>query len=121
MHVAPHLVFRGECREAFEFYARALGAAVVTMLGDPGAIVHATLRIGVHEIAGADVPADKYEKPSGMFVLLSVDTLEEGERIFRALSEGGDIRMPMQKTFWSPGFGVVVDRFGTPWEISTSS
>ncbi len=59
-----------------------------------------------------------HKAPQGFFVLLNPSTLAEGERIFKALAENGVVQMPLQKTFWSPAFGVLVDRFGTPWEIS---
>lgn len=126
-----HLTFAGECEAAFRYYEQHLGGKIQMLLtfgASPardevppewhGKIVHGTIFVGDHELAGADaLPAD-YQRPQGFYVLLHVDARAEAERIFAALSDGGDVRMPLQKTFWSPAFGVVVDRFGVPWEIS---
>lgn len=131
MQLSPHLTFNGQCKAAFKFYERALGGKVVTMLtyGDSpmaeqvssewrGKIVHASLTVGNNVLAGADVLPEHYELPQGFYVLLSPDDPVEAERIFHALSENGAVRMAGQKTFWSPYFGVLVDQFGIPWEIS---
>jgi PhnB protein len=92
-------------------------------------IVHASLRLGDGTIAGADVPppgwqgqpgAGAYEAPRGFFVLLGVATRAEAKRVFAALADQGNVRMPLQRTFWSPAFGVLVDRFGVPWEVSAA-
>jgi PhnB protein len=133
MNVSFHLVFSGQCEAAFRFYAETLGGKIDTMLmyaASPiaeqvsperrGQIVHASLRIGSLVLAGADVAPEEYEQPQGFYVLLSVDDRAEAERIFQALAKDGEVRMPIQKTFWSPAFGVLVDRFGTPWEISAA-
>ena len=61
---------------------------------------------------------DQYERPQGISVSISVAPAD-AERIFNALAEGGNVSMPFQKTFWSPGFGMVVDRFGTPWMVNS--
>ena len=65
-----------------------------------------------------DAPHGMYEKPQGLFVSLHVDEVAEGERIFRAFAQGGREIMPFAKTFWAEGFGMVVDRFGTPWMVN---
>jgi PhnB protein len=132
MQVRAHLVFDGQCEAAFRTYEQLLGGELVTLLkyadtpmaGSVDArardrIVHATLRVGDQELLGADVPpGGNFESPRGIFVLLSLGDLAEARRVFDALSEGGTVVMPLEKTFWSPGFGVVTDRFGTPWEIT---
>jgi PhnB protein len=131
LKLRPHLTFSGNCREAFEVYERVLGGKVLSMLswGDSPAaeqvpvewrekIVHATLVFGSSELAGADVAEGQYERPQGFAVLVSVATEAEGKRIFDELAQRGRIQMPFQKTFWSSGFGVLVDRFGTPWEVT---
>lgn len=129
MRLAPHLVFPGTCEEAFQFYARVLGGRVSLHRygSSPGAetmtpewrtkIVHGTLSLGDRELLGADVSPEEYTKPAGFFLLIPVAELTDARRIFDALAEGGAIKMPLQKTFWSPAFGVVVDRFAVPWEI----
>jgi PhnB protein len=131
MHVSPHLTFAGHCEAAFQFYARTLGGTIGTMLTygqSPmveqvrsdwhSKIVHASLSIGDTMLTGADALPEQYVPPQGFYVLLGVDEPAEAERVFRALAEGGDVRLPIQETFWSPRFGVLVDRFGIPWEIS---
>ena len=67
---------------------------------------------------GADVLPDQYERPKGFYVLLGIDEPVDAERIFDALADKGVEVMPMQQTFWSVRYGVVVDRFGIPWEVS---
>lgn len=131
MQLSTHLLFLGECQEAFTFYADCFGGSSLRMMtyGDsPTAgetpadwrdkIVHATLTIGSSVLSGADVLPEQHEKASGFYVLLGVDDITDAERIFNALAKDGVVRMPLQMTFWSPAFGVVIDRFGTPWEIN---
>jgi PhnB protein len=131
MNLSFHLTFDGQCEAAFAFYERCLGGTIVTMLryGDsPMAaqapqewqdkIVHAKIDIRGNALAGADALPKDYAPPRGFFVLLDVDDSTDAERIFHALSENGTVRMPIQKTFWATRFGVVVDRFGIPWEIN---
>jgi PhnB protein len=133
MDLGTHLVFAGQCREAFEFYARTLGGTIESMFayGDTPAastmpadwsakIVHATLDIGGRKLMGADVLPAHYERPQGFYVLLH-EAPAKARAIFEALAEGGSVKMPLQKTFWSPAFGVVVDRFGIPWEINAEA
>ena len=132
MKISPHLVFGGQCEEAFTFYERSLGGRIVTMLtyGDsPMAeevspewrdkIVHASLEIGDGVLSGVDALPEDSERPQGFYVLLHPDDPVDSKRIFHLLAEKGQIRIPIRKTFWSPSYGVVVDRFGIPWEISS--
>lgn len=131
MQLGVHLTFAGTCEEAFRFYERTLGATTLHILRygeSPAAadvpdelrnkVVHATLVVGHYQLAGADVTPDRFERPQGFYLLFSAATRADAERIFVQFSEGGDVKMPLQATFWSPAFGVVVDRFGTPWEIT---
>jgi PhnB protein len=133
MRISPHLCFDGQCREAMQLYQSILGGTLQTMLtyGEtPMAssidsrwhdrIVHATLILDDIELTGVDLISGSYQRPQGFFVTLTVSGLDRGSEIFRALSHGGIIQMPFGKTFWSPGFGVFVDRFGIPWEINTA-
>src|SRR5258706_16313284 len=134
MHLSTHLTFTGQCEAAFKLYERILGGKISGMLtyGDSpmaeqvsaewrGKIVHATLVVGDTTLSGADVLPEHYEPPKGFYVLLNTKDVAETQRIFSALSENGVVRMAAQKTFWSPCFGVVVDQFGTPWELSCES
>jgi len=83
-------------------------------------IVHATLCLGELELTGVDVLPQDYRKPQGFFVTLTVSETADAKRIFSLLSGGGEIHLPFQQTFWSVGFGVLVDRFGIPWEINSA-
>ena len=80
--------------------------------------MHGSMRIGGNLLEGADVPPEGYERPKGVSLSLNVQTVEEAERVFEKLSEGGEVRYPIAKTFWSERFGMVVDRFGIPWMIN---
>lgn len=131
MQPSIHLIFDGRCEEAFRFYETSLGASsgrVLRYRETPMAdtvppewqdkIVHGNLTLGGVVLAGADVRGSDYALPQGFFVLVNPADVAEAERVFAALSDQGSVRMPLQKTFWSPAFGVVVDRFGIPWEVN---
>ena len=130
MRISPHLMFNGQCRAAFTRYHQLLGGELRMLpFGDsPMAadvepqwhdrIVHVTLQFDDYELAGADVLPQDYATPQGFSVLLSFDDSAQGERVFTELASGGEIRFPYQETFWSSGFGVLVDEFGIPWEVS---
>lgn len=131
MHINAYLNFDGNCREAMEFYARCFGAKVTMMqthADSPMAsktppqwqekIVHARLQIGDTTLMASDSPPEYFEKAQGFFISVQVDDVTEGDRIFRELSTGGAVRMPFQETFWAARFGMLVDRFGTPWMVN---
>lgn len=132
MQIIPHLNFNGQCREAFETYAKVLKGEIVFMgsyaeMPDcdqfppelKNLIMHTTLKVGDFMIMGADSPPDRFEKAQGLWVSIQVKDVAEGERIFKELSAGGNVMMGFEKTFWSPGFGMFTDRFGTPWMVNT--
>jgi PhnB protein len=81
-------------------------------------IMHARLQVGDAVLMGSDSPPDRAESPKGFCVMLQIDDPAEGERIFRALGDGGTVQMPYEETFWAHRFGMVVDRFGIPWMIN---
>jgi PhnB protein len=83
-------------------------------------IVHATLILDEIELTGVDMIPGSYQRPQGFFVTLGIAEIARASEVFAALSQGGTIKLPLGKTFWSPAFGVLVDRFGIPWEINTS-
>jgi PhnB protein len=131
MRIAPHLTFRGNCEDAFRMYERLFGGQLVVLSygASPAAatvpedwrskIVHATLTLpGGNALLGADVLPEQFEAPKGFYVFVALRDEAEARRVFDALADGGSVRMPLEKTLWSPAFGVVVDRFGTPWEIT---
>jgi PhnB protein len=126
----PYLDFDGRCREAFEFYAKTFGGRITFMqtIGDSpmastlpvemhGRIMHATLEIGSQVLQGADAPG-VFTTPAGFSVAVHFDDVADGQRVFDALAEGGTVRVPFQATFWAKGFGMVVDRFETPWIVN---
>ena len=131
MQLNPYLNFNGQCEAAFKFYEQCLGGKIVAMhtYGDAPAeahvspesrhrIMHARLLVGDAVLMGMDGPPEYFEAPQGMFVSLQIDDPAEAERIFHALAEGGAVRMPIGETFWAVRFGMLVDRFGTPWMIN---
>ena len=132
MKVNPYIFFNGNCEEAFKFYARITGGKIEAMLPHGGTpaeshvpaewkskIMHANMTIGDTLLMASDAPPGHYNKPQGFSVSLQTKTAAEGERIFNALADGGKVNMPFQKTFWSAGFGMVVDRYDIPWMINS--
>ncbi len=131
MEVSPYLLFNGSCAEAFKLYEKVLGGKIVGLMthGESPAsgqvppewrskVMHVRLEAHGAVLMGSDAPPEHYERPQGFSVSLSVDTPEETDRIFNALVEGGKVQMPVQKTFWSIRFGMLVDRFGIPWIVN---
>ena len=130
MRVNPYLTFGGDCEAAFKLYERVTGGQITAMMtheGTPAAahvppdwqkkIIHARLQIGEDILMGSDAPPDHYNKPQGFSVTLNVDTPEQAEKAFKGLSDGGTVKMPMDKTFFAQKFGMLVDKFGTHWMV----
>jgi PhnB protein len=131
MQLIAYLNFAGQCADAFRFYHDVLGGELthlMTMGDAPGArdvppetrdrIMHARLVVGDAVLMGSDGPPGYSEKAQGIWVNIWVTDVADAERIFAALSEGGTVVMPMEKTFWAERFGMVKDRFGTPWMVN---
>lgn len=131
MQMNAYLTFNGNCGQAFKFYEKVLGGKIAAMLtheGTPAAtcvpsdwgnkILHARLLVGDEVLMGSDSPSDRYEEMKGFSVTLGIDDPAEAERVFHALAKDGTVRMPIQQTFWAARFGMLVDRFGTPWMIN---
>lgn len=131
MQLNSYLHFNGQCEEAFKFYEKCLGGKVDAMVpyeGTPGSeqiasewrskIVHAHMTVGDQVLMGMDAPPPRFLRPQGFNVSIGVKTTSEGKKIFDGLSEKGSVVMPFGPTFWSPGFGMVTDRFGIPWMIN---
>lgn len=131
MHFHAYLTFNGDCEEAFRYYAKHLGGEISALMkfsegppdmpvddADRDLIMHASLNIGNAMIMASDAPGGRYRKPQGVSVSIAIDDPKEAERIFAALADGGDIEMPIGETFWAERFGMVTDRWGTPWMIN---
>lgn len=135
MPVTPYLFFDGKCAEAMRFYEKTLGGKLDALMTygespdgkvppgvQPDRIMHAHLTIpGGVIMASDDASGSPYKGMSGFTVSLDYPTVAEAKRIFDALADGGQIWMPFEKTFWSEGFGMIADRFGTPWMVSVTS
>lgn len=129
----PYLNFGGNCREAFTRYQEIFGGELVLLpMKDMPAevevpaeqgdlIMHAALTFEGHLLMASDVPADGFGPAQGMFVNYAVGDVAEAERVFEALADGGEVTMPLAETFWSPRFGMCVDRFGTPWMVNAEA
>ncbi|SLN63321.1 VOC family protein [Oceanibacterium hippocampi] len=135
MLLAPYLTFYGNCRAAFEFYEMALGGKIMAMISfadmpaDATApeiandlIMHAHMTIGEQTLMASDAPPEQAGSPTqGICLSLQVDDAAEAETLFGRLAEGGTVQMPLQETFWATRFGMVTDRFGTPWMVNCSN
>ena len=130
MSLSFHIDFNGQCEAAFNFYSENLGGKIGTMLRVKDSpipmlseshgqkIVHASICIDGVDLAGADVEPDRYERPKGFYVLLGVNSEEKVRSFFNALQTDGQVVLAPQRTFWSPCYAIVVDRFGVPWKLN---
>jgi PhnB protein len=136
MKVEPYLFFNGRCEEAVDFYKKALGAEVTMLMrfkdspepqppgmvpaGSENKIMHVSLRIGDTTVMASDGRCTGQTDFRGFSLSVAVANEAEAERKFTALVDGGQVQMPLTKTFWSPYFGMVSDRFGVGWMISVA-
>jgi PhnB protein len=132
MDIQPYLFFSGRCEEAIEFYRKAIGAEVdmvmhfnespepmppgVLQEGFEAKVMHASFRVGDATILCSDGCDDKTAF-SGFSLALHVPTEAAADQAFAALAEGGEVQMPLAKTFWSPRYGMVKDKFGISWMV----
>jgi PhnB protein len=126
-----YIFFDGRCAEAMRYYEQTLGGKLEALLtygdspepehcpaGAKDLVMHARLVLDGRALMASDNPPGHPASPmSGFSLSLQYPSAEEARRIFDALSQGGEVRMSMQKTFWTEAFGMVVDRFGTPWMV----
>ncbi|RFU46269.1 VOC family protein [Paraburkholderia sp. DHOC27] len=133
MQLNAYVFFDGRCEEALRFYTEHLGANVQFKMhykdAPPDAgrtvdakfdnqVMHASVRIGESILMMSDDCMNANVTHQGFRLSLTADTLADAERIFKALSEGGEVHMPLQATFWSKGFGMVTDQFGIGWMVT---
>ena len=127
MKLYTQLNFGGNCEEAFRFYEKHLGGQIDMMMtqsqapgapkGAGNAIIHAKMNIGDTVLIANDVPPNVFKKMRSVYLYLSVDSTKEAERVHKLLSEGGEIFMPMEETFYATRFSMLRDRFGVSWTI----
>jgi PhnB protein len=131
--IQPYLFFGGRCEEALEFYKSAIGAKVEMLMhhkdspeapppgmlppGFENKVMHASFRVGDSVIMGSD-GCGETTKFEGFSLSLTMPTEADAQRVFAALSDGGKVTMPLGKTFWSPSFGMLEDRFGVGWMVT---
>jgi PhnB protein len=131
MQLNPYLLFNGNCEAAFKFYEQVLGGKIEAMMTHAGTpaeehvpaewrdkVLHARMTVGDTALMASDAPPGRYDQPKGFSVSITLKNVADGERIFNALAENGSVQMPFQQTFWSPGFGMCVDRFDIPWMVN---
>jgi PhnB protein len=137
MEVQVYLFFNGRCQDALDFYKKAIGAEVLMLMrfkdspeppqpgmvppGSEDKIMHASIRIGNSMVMASDGRCEGQPGFQGFALSLSLPTEAETDRVFAALSEGGQVQMPLAKTFWSPRFGMLTDRFGVGWMVSVAA
>lgn len=142
MQVQPYIFFEGRCEEAVNFYKTALNAEVTMLMRykdnpepqaasdgcgpnaaniPPDSVMHASFKIGDTEVMGSDGMASGKPEFKGITLSLNPTSEAEAKKIFAALSEGGQVNMPLTKTFFSPLFGMVADKFGVSWMVNLTS
>jgi PhnB protein len=133
MQIQPYLFFDGRAEEAAEFYRSKLGAEVTMIMrnkdspekpppgtlppGSENKVMHMALRFGDTTVLASDGHCLGKPNFQGFALSLTVRDEAEAEKVFAALAEGGQVQMPLAKTFFSPSFGMVADRFGVPWMV----
>jgi PhnB protein len=134
MLMQPYLFFDGRCEQAVAFYREVLGAEVDMLMryrdspdplppgmvppGSEDRIMHASLRIGDTTLMASDDCSPAARPLQGFSLSLSVSTEAEADRVFAMLADGGQVQMPLARTFWSPRFGMLTDRFGVAWMVN---
>lgn len=131
-HIKLHtyLNYGGNCEQAFRFYEKHLGGKITMMMThgqspdannvppeQKNAIMYARMTIGETDLMASDAPAERFQPMRSAYLSLSVGSIEEAERIFGLLSDGGEIFMPMQETFFAHRFAMLRDKFGTSWMV----
>lgn len=131
MQLITYLSFDGRCEKAFKFYEKCLGGKIEMMMpytGTPaeahvpadwaGKIMHAHLQIDGASLMGSDAAPQHYSPMKGSSLSIQVDGAANAERIFKAMSENGNVTMPLEKTFWAARFGMFHDQYGISWMVN---
>jgi PhnB protein len=130
MKLNTYLNYGGNCEQAFKFYEQHLGGKITTLMrrseqpnqgaswpGWEESVQYASMKLGETELMAADVPPDRFQPMRSAYLSLTVDSSGEADRIYALLSDGGQIFMPMEETFFAYRFAMLRDRFGTSWMI----
>lgn len=129
MQLQTYLNYGGNCEDAFKFYEQHLGGKITMLMRhgeQPGpaggsdqirGVVHARISLGGTELLGADVPPERFQPMRSAYLSLTLGSDEEAERIYKLLSDGGEIFMKMEETFFASRFAMLRDRFGTSWML----
>jgi PhnB protein len=127
MKLYSQLNFGGNCAEAFRFYEKHLGGEITMIMrqnempnppaGATDAVIHARMDIAGTVLIGNDVPAEHFKKMRSVYLYLSLDSTAEAERVYKLLSEDGEVFMPLEETFFATRFAMLRDRFGVSWSI----
>jgi len=130
MQLHTYLNYGGNCEQAFQFYEQHLGGKITFLMRQgeqpksanvapewKNAVLHARMTIGGTELSGADIPPDRFQPMRSAYLTLTVDSTGEAERLYGLLTDGGQIFMPIQQTFFASRFAMLRDRFGTSWMI----
>ncbi len=130
MKLNTYLNYGGNCAEAFRFYEQNLGGKITMMMTHgqspnaanvppewKNAVLHARIDIGGTELFGADIPPDRFQPMRSAYLTLTLDSVEEAERVYALLTEGGQIFMHMEETFFAKRFAMLRDKFGTSWML----
>ena len=127
----PYLFYNGNCEAAFKYYEKVLGGKIEFLMradegpadmkpspGNEKKIMHARMSIGSQVLMASDAPPGRYHKPQGFSVSIQIPELSRAERTFQSLAESGTVIMPFRQTFFAARFGMLVDKFGTPWMVN---
>ena len=131
MQISPYLSFKGDCEAAFKFYEQCLGGQLGAIFRYGGTslvnqvpadwqdkVMHGSVTVGEQVLMGGDMAPESYEAPKGFTLSIQIKGVADAERIYHELANGGRVVLPLEKTFWAARFGMLVDRFGIPWQIN---
>jgi PhnB protein len=134
VQVQPYLFFDGRCEEALDFYKKAIGAQVEMMMRwkdnpdqsmctpqNANKVMHASIKVGEASVLASDGRCEGKPEFKGFALTIAAKSEAEADKLFRALADGGQVQMPLTKTFFSPKFGMCADKFGVGWMVLVGS